>query len=103
MQKKIEREPAGARFATLSGFLDDPPLIDRITWREGVLPRTLISRDTGMMARTFGTFFAVAAVVGGLSLLVPDGGSRDDVVLGIVSLVALLLAVALFVLYRRTP
>ena len=84
-------------------MLEDPPLIDRITWREGVLPRTLISRDRGLMARTFGSLYLIAAVAGAVSLAVPDSGNRHDAVLAIVSGVALLLAVGLFVVYRRTP
>jgi diguanylate cyclase (GGDEF)-like protein len=103
MDELIKREPAGARVGRLSSFLEDPPLIDRITWREGVLPRTLISKDRGLMARTFGSLYLVAAVVGGMSLLVHDSGNRHDAVLAAVSAVALLLAVALFVVYRRTP
>lgn len=55
------------------------------------------------MARTFGTLYLVAAVLGGISLLVPDSGNMDSEVLAAVSVVALLLAVALFVVYRRTP
>jgi diguanylate cyclase (GGDEF)-like protein len=78
-------------------------LIDRVTWREGVSPRTLISHDPGLMARTFGTLFLVGAVVGALSLVVADPGSRDNLVLGAMSAIALIVATALFVLYRRTP
>jgi diguanylate cyclase (GGDEF)-like protein len=99
----IERAKSGARRKRISGLLAEPPLIDRISWREGVSPRTLISQDTGLMARTFGTLFMVAALVGGLSLLVSDNGNRDDVVLGVISYVSLLLSVLLFVVYRRTP
>jgi diguanylate cyclase (GGDEF)-like protein len=55
------------------------------------------------MARTFGTLFMVAGLVGGLSLLVNDSGNRDDVVLGVISYVALLFSVVLFVVYGRMP
>jgi diguanylate cyclase (GGDEF)-like protein len=55
------------------------------------------------MARTFGTLFLVGAVVGGLSLLVSDPGNRNDVVLAVMSGVALLVGAVLFVVYRRTP
>jgi diguanylate cyclase (GGDEF)-like protein len=91
--------PEGGPF----GLLADPPLIDRITWREGVSPRTLISQDRGLMARTFGTLFLVGAAVGGVSLLFTDHGNRDNAVLAAISGVALLGAVTLFVVYRRTP
>ena len=87
----------------VSRLLADPPLIDRLTWREGVSPRTLISHDTGLMARTIGTLYLVGALVGGLSLLVPDSGNRDDTVLAVISVTALLVGSALFVFYRRTP
>jgi diguanylate cyclase (GGDEF)-like protein len=103
MDELIKREPPGSRAGWLARFLDDPPLVDRITWREGVLPRTLISKDRGLMARTFGTLYLVAALVGGVSLLVHDSGNRHDAVLAAVSALALLLAGALFVVYRRTP
>jgi diguanylate cyclase (GGDEF)-like protein len=55
------------------------------------------------MARTFGTLFLVGAVVGGLSLIVADPGNRNNLVLAAMAAVALLIAVTLFVLYRRTP
>jgi diguanylate cyclase (GGDEF)-like protein len=103
MEKKIERPRMGARAARVSDLLADPPLIDRLTWREGVSPRTLISHDTGLMARTFGTLYLVAAVVGGLSLLVHDSGNRHDAVLAATSALALLVGIGLFVVYRRTP
>jgi diguanylate cyclase (GGDEF)-like protein len=87
----------------VSRLLADPPLIDRLTWREGVSPRTLISHDRGLMARTFGTLFLVGAVVGGVSLLVADQGNRNDAVLGAISAVSFTIGVAMFIVYRRTP
>jgi diguanylate cyclase (GGDEF)-like protein len=86
-----------------SNLLADPRLIDRITWREGVSPRTLITHDTGLMARTFGTLFLVGAFVGAVSLVVQDPGDRHSTVLAATSVVALLVSAALFVVYRRTP
>ena len=87
----------------LRGLLADPPLIDRLTWREGIRPHTLISEDRGLMARTFGTLYLVAAVAGLLSLAVPDPGNRDDTVLTVVSGLALAIAAVCFVFYRRAP
>jgi diguanylate cyclase (GGDEF)-like protein len=55
------------------------------------------------MARTFGSLYLVGAVVGGLSLVLTDPNGRNDLVLGGMSAVALLVAVTLFVVYRRTP
>lgn len=97
------RATSAARGVRLSALLGEPPLVDRISWREGVSPRKLISQDTGLMARTFGTLLLVAAVVGAISLLVGDSGDRSDAVLGAISAIALVLGVALFVLYARTP
>jgi diguanylate cyclase (GGDEF)-like protein len=55
------------------------------------------------MARTFGSLYLAGAVVGGLSLVVTDPAGRNNLVLGLMSAVALALAVTLFVVYRRTP
>ena len=55
------------------------------------------------MARTFGTIYLVAALVGAVSLLAGNPGNRNDAVLGVVSLVALMLGLAFFVSYRETP
>jgi predicted signal transduction protein with EAL and GGDEF domain len=55
------------------------------------------------MARTFGSLYLVGAVVGGLSLLVTSPAGRNDFVLGVMSAVALAVAVTFFVVYRRTP
>jgi diguanylate cyclase (GGDEF)-like protein len=99
----IEREITGTPERGFRRLLAHPPLIDRLTWREGVSPRTLISQDRGLMARTFGSLFLVGAVVGGISLLVADPGNRNNAVLVVMSGVALLLGGALFVVYRRTP
>src|SRR5262249_1568457 len=100
---RIELPERGESAGRLSSLLADPPLIDRITWRDGVRPQTLISRDRGLMARTFGTIYLVAALVGGISLLARNPGNRGDTVLGIVSLVALVMGSAFFVPYRRPP
>jgi diguanylate cyclase (GGDEF)-like protein len=87
----------------LRSLLVDPPLKDRITWREGIHPRTLISQDRGLMARTFGTIYVLAALVGAVSLLVPDPGDRNDAALTAISLLVLLSGAAYFLFYRRTP
>jgi diguanylate cyclase (GGDEF)-like protein len=55
------------------------------------------------MARTFGSLYLAGAVVGGLSLAATSPAGRNDLVLGAMSAIALLLAVTLFVVYRRTP
>jgi diguanylate cyclase (GGDEF)-like protein len=55
------------------------------------------------MARTFGTLFLVAALVGALSLLISEGGNRHDAVLASISVLALLLGAGLFIVYGRTP
>ena len=48
----------------LRALLRDPPRADRIRWREGIFPTTLISDDRGLMARTFGTLYWVGGSVG---------------------------------------
>jgi diguanylate cyclase (GGDEF)-like protein len=72
-------------------------------WREGIHPRTLISQDRGLMARTFGTLYLVAGLVATVSVAVPDPGTRSDGVLAGVGVLALLVGMAFFVIYRRTP
>jgi len=84
-------------------MLADPPLIDRLAWREGIRPQTLISEDRGLMARTFGTLYLVASLAGFVSLLVPDHGGRNDTVLALVSIAAVVIGAICFVVYRRAP
>jgi diguanylate cyclase (GGDEF)-like protein len=54
------------------------------------------------MARTFGSLYLAGAAVGGLSLVATSPAGRNDLVLGVMCAVALLVAVTLFVVYRRT-
>jgi diguanylate cyclase (GGDEF)-like protein len=63
----------------------------------------MVSHDRGLIARTFGTICIVAALVSGISLLVPTSGNRSEAVLAATSLFALLLGSLFFVTYRRTP
>jgi len=85
------------------GLLSDPPLIDRLTWREGIHPQTLISRDRGLMARTFGTLFGVGAAVGLAILLIGENADRDDGVIAAIIALSLALSVVCLVGYRRLP
>jgi diguanylate cyclase (GGDEF)-like protein len=55
------------------------------------------------MARTFGTLFLVGGLVGVVSLIATNPSERNDAVLVAMSGVALVLAIAFFVTYRRTP
>ena len=51
----------GAKESATARLLSDPPLLDRLTWREGIRPETLISRDRGLIARTFGSLDLIGA------------------------------------------
>ena len=93
----------GAPERATGGLLSDPPLIERLTWREGIRPETLISRDRGLIARTFGTLYLIGAVVGGLLLAFGEGDQRNIAVLVAITLIAVLLSAVCFVVYRRLP
>jgi diguanylate cyclase (GGDEF)-like protein len=84
-----------------SELLADPPLIDRLAWREEIHPPTLVSGDRGLMARTYGTLYLIGALVTGVSFVLPGG--LDDPIIGAVSVCCLVVATGLFVVYRRTP
>jgi hypothetical protein len=66
MEKKIRSSVDWDDAHESRGLLSDPPLLDRLTWREGIRPQTLISDDRGLMARTFGPrwFFHAALAFG---------------------------------------
>ena len=76
---------------------------DRVLWRDGIRPRTLISEDRGLMARTFGTMYGFAALVALLILFVGESTDRHEWVLVVVSMVTAALSVVFFVGYRRLP
>ena len=78
------------------------PLIDRVTWREGVRPHTLISLDTGLIARTFGTLYAAGGVLG-LTVLAVGRGTESEFALAMLSGAALLLGAVCFVVYDQLP
>jgi len=90
--------PDGRR---LRGLLTDPPFLDRLTWREGIRPRTLISEDRGLMARVFGTLFSFASLVA--ILIVVLGQRRDQPEWMLVAIAAITAGFATFyfVGYRR--
>src|SRR5215211_8376330 len=54
-------------------MLSDPPLIDRLLWREGIQSDTLISNDPGLIARTFGTLYLIGGGLGFVLLLIGEG------------------------------
>ncbi len=86
-----------------AGLLSNPPLLDRLRWREGIRPQTLISRDRGLMARTFGTLYLVGGLVGFVILAIGDSADRNDAAIAVISVVSLALAAVCFVVYRRLP
>ena len=81
----------------------DPPLVDRITWREGLFPRALISEDRGLIARTFGTLYAVGGSVGVATLAVGEGAAQHRLAFAALCALALVLGAVCFVGYRRLP
>jgi diguanylate cyclase (GGDEF)-like protein len=81
----------------------DLPLIRRLLWQDPVRSGTLISEDRGLMARTFGTLYLVAAALGAISLLAGNEGDRSDLGLALVSVLALLFGVVCFQVYTRMP
>jgi diguanylate cyclase (GGDEF)-like protein len=95
------RATGGARGSRLSALLAEPPLIDRLTWREGIHSPTLVSGDRGLMARTFGTLYLMGAFVTAASLVLP--GALHDPALGVIAICCLLIGSTLFVVYRLTP
>jgi diguanylate cyclase (GGDEF)-like protein len=95
------RAKGGARGGGIFAMLAEPPLIDRLTWREGIHSPTLVSGDRGLMARTFGTLYQMGAFVTSASLVLP--GALHNPVLGGIAICCLLVGSTLFVVYGRTP
>ena len=87
----------------LRDLLAEPPLIDRITWREGLHPQTLISLDTSLIARTFGTLYSAGGILGLTMLAVGAGTEGSDFTLAMLSVAALLLGAICFVVYDQLP
>lgn len=92
--------PRGAR---LRAILADPPMIDRLTWREGIYAQTLISEDRGLMARTFGTLFLVGGMLGFLIQAIGEHSTRSDLIVVATAAGALLFGAVCFIGYRRLP
>lgn len=80
-----------------------PPLRDRITWREGIHPETLISQDRGLIARSYGTAFSTGGILGFLVLAVGQETDRVDAAIAVMSGLALILGAISFVVYSRLP
>jgi diguanylate cyclase (GGDEF)-like protein len=79
------------------------PLLDRVTWRDPLRPDTLISRDRGLMARTYGSIFILGAIVAAAGLLISDATQgRTDVIL-LVAGIAVGLGIVCFLAYTRLP
>jgi diguanylate cyclase (GGDEF)-like protein len=97
-----ERDPR-AEPGISGGLLSDPPLLDRLTWREGIQPQTLISRDRGLIARTFGTLYMVGGLVGILTLVVGEENRGDEAAIAALTAGGIALGIVCFVGYRRLP
>jgi diguanylate cyclase (GGDEF)-like protein len=79
----------------------DPPLIDRLLWREPIRADKLISEDGGLAARTFGTFFLLGALFDVVLFAVSRDMFRSEAGAAFSALAALAFGVFCFVLYRR--
>lgn len=99
MPSAEERAPA----AGFRGLLTSPPLGDRLAWRDPIRSETMISADRGLMARTFGTIYIVAAVIGWTLLVIGEQHGRQDWVIAALSAAATLIGALCFVGYRRLP
>ena len=94
---EVDIRPRGLR-----GLIADPPLIERFTWREGIQPQTLISQDSGLIARTFGSLYFVGGTLGLFMLIVGDAND-NEFAQATLSIAALLLGVLCFIVYRQLP
>ena len=90
----------GARSAN-GPLFRDPPLLDRLTWREGIRPETLISRDRGLIARTLGSLAALGGLFTLAISLLSERSSGDDAAFAAIAGGAFVLAAICFVFYRR--
>lgn len=81
----------------------EPPLRQRLLWRDPLTSDTLISEDRGLMARSFGTVSLAGASLGCLILLIHADPSRDYQVLRAVLAIELVFSSICFLVYRRLP
>jgi diguanylate cyclase (GGDEF)-like protein len=81
----------------------DPPLIDRLAWRDPIRSETLISQDRGLIARAYGTLLLFGGLAGFAILAFGQRTNRDDALIAGLSVLAFLLAAVCFVVYRRLP
>jgi diguanylate cyclase (GGDEF)-like protein len=89
--------------ARLRELISHPPLRDRLTWREGIRAETLISGDHGLIARTFGTMYGFASVVGVLILILGPTADRKSWVLALLVVITGAFSALFFIGYRRLP
>jgi diguanylate cyclase (GGDEF)-like protein len=93
------------RGATTLGkrILSDPPLLDRLLWREGLRPQTLISEDRGLLARSFVTMYGLSALAGIILLAVGESTSESDEALAALIAIAAVASLTSLIGYRRLP
>jgi diguanylate cyclase (GGDEF)-like protein len=88
----------------LRELTEDPPLRTRVTWRDPIRARTLISKDIGLVARAFGTLFTLGGLAGLALLAFGDRAPEEPTWLGlVVSLLGISLGAICFIGYRRLP
>ena len=91
------------RETRLRAVFSDPPMLDRLAWREGISAQTLISEDRGLIARAFGTLYVAGSAIGFLILALGEPLEHGREVVFTLSSIALLLGVICFIGYRRLP
>ena len=98
----MDRPRPGFR-ARLTAVLTDPPMIDRLTWREDIYAHTLISEDRGLIARAFGFLYIVGAGIGFALLAIGEPIDRSKGAVAAIAGAALVLGAVCFIGYRRLP
>jgi diguanylate cyclase (GGDEF)-like protein len=78
-------------------------IAERWTWREPILPETLISQDPGLRARTFGSLFTAGGLLAFMIVLFGDDVEREEAVIVVAAAIATVLGLTCFVGFRSLP
>lgn len=96
-------QSASTGVSRMRRLFTDPPLRERISWKDPLRTDTLITQDRALMARTFGTFFFAGSVFGLLVVTVGRDVNRDDLLMSVPVAIGLVIAAACFLGYRSLP
>ncbi|MDP9188704.1 MAG: GGDEF domain-containing protein [Actinomycetota bacterium] len=88
---------------TLSKWLAEPPLAQRLLWRDPIRSETLISEDRGLLARAFGTLFGFGGLVGFVMLPIGEHTDRLEWAFAVLAVASIALSAVCLVGYRRLP